>query len=78
MSDIDRNILYSQLTVRMIQIKERIATIMEAWDDKSKSVTNRKLSTMYNQVWDEFNQVEKQMNEIEAHRVAKLKIEFSK
>lgn len=58
----DRKKFY-MLTVRRIQLEERHKTIMEAWDEKSKSKTNLKLKTMYNDLWEELNYINEQLNQ---------------
>jgi hypothetical protein len=66
MSDIDIsklksleiNTMYSQLTLRKMQLNERHCTIMEAWDDKSMNKTNKILRRMYNPAatqWDKLS-----------------------
>lgn len=54
----------TELLIREIQLKERHKTIMEAWDDKSKSKTNLKLKTMYNELWDELEPLQLKLKEI--------------
>jgi len=86
MSDIDIsklksleiNTMYSQLTLRKMQLDERHCTIMEAWDDKSMNKTNKILRRMYNEMWDEIEIVDKKLKDIEAHRAARLKYSILK
>jgi len=50
---------------------------MEAWDEKSKSKTNRTLARMYKDLWIELDEVNQNLKDIEAHRAAKLKYSIS-
>ena len=74
MSSLELNTLYSQITVRKMQLNERHCTIMEAWDEKSKSKTNRTLARMYKDLWIELDEVNQNLKDIEAHRTARLKL----
>ena len=49
----------SRIYIRKLQLDERHRTIMEAWDEKSKSKTNRKLAQMYSDLHDELKELER-------------------
>lgn len=63
--DIHNTMSTADLIIRRIQLEERHRTIMEAWDDKSMTKTNKKLRAMYNELWEELEPLQKLLNPIQ-------------